>query len=224
MAGEDYEKITKSRFNCEWVDEVPAFRSDGVGDLANHWLDLVAAGDGEIPYRRQIDPMFIRAALSRIFIYEHLDAGFICRLAGERISWNHDERLKDRWLSELLAPPAADMVSVFMNACLNVPALYRNYGILYTSTDMREVRGERVFLPLRADDGRLAFVIGVTDVDTIHDAPSRPERVFYRCRGSVYARDGDGAPPGREREKTRVRAGASGAYSRSMSRMVMWRS
>jgi hypothetical protein len=142
-------------------------------------------------------------------------------LAGERISWNHDERLKDRWLSELLAPLAADMVSVFMNACLNVPALYRNYGILYSSTDMRQVRGERVFLPLRADDGRVAFVIGVTDVDTIRDAPGRPERAFYRCRGSAHAHEEDGASSGGEHEKTRVRAGASGAYSRSMSRMVM---
>jgi hypothetical protein len=181
MTPRDYVAISRAKFGCEWAENCPEFQSAVVGVLVRHWMALFAANDGRLPYKREIDPIIIGGTLSRIFLYERLDTGFVCRLAGERISWNYDHRLKGRLLSEILSPSVHEMVSFFMEICLEEPAIYRNYGLLYSDADKREVFGERVFLPLRGDDGTAVFLVGLTDVTSILDAPGQPCRAFYRC-------------------------------------------
>jgi hypothetical protein len=181
MSPEAYISATRSKYECEWPDETPDFQSNAVGVLADHWIGLSATADGGVPYRHQIDPTLIGRTLSRVYIYELDDAGFVCRLAGERVSWNHDTRLKGRRLSDILDPSAHEMVGLFMTTCLKVPAVYRNIGLLFSDTEKREAIGERVFLPLRDDNGEIGLVIGVTDVDTVRGARDHPNRSFYRC-------------------------------------------
>ncbi|MDA1311051.1 MAG: hypothetical protein O2985_15790, partial [Proteobacteria bacterium] len=84
-------------------------------------------------------------------------------------------------LSELLTPPIYEMVGLFMTTCLEVPAIYRNFGTLYSDTEKRWGAGERVFLPCRSDDGQVDCVIGVTVLDASEAVPGVPTRSFFRC-------------------------------------------
>jgi hypothetical protein len=173
-------QITQSTFGCEWLEGRPEFQSKAVGDLAAHWMELFINGGG-VPYRREIDPVIIGGALSQVFIYERVDTGFVCCLAGEGLSWNYKDRLKGRRLSGILEPSIHEMVNLFMDICLEEPAVYRNFGLLYSDSQKRQNVGERVFLPLRDNDRSTVFIIGLTDVTTLRDAPLRPSRAFYRC-------------------------------------------
>jgi hypothetical protein len=181
MDPDEYISATRFRHGCEWPEGKPNFQSSSVDRLASHWSLLAAKADGGVPYRHEIDPALFGGALSRVYVYERGDTEFICRLAGERISWNYDARLKGRSLSEILDPSVHDMANLFMMTCVEVPAVYHNLGLLYGDAEKREVAGERVFLPLRGDDGRVVFLIGATDVDAVHGTPDCPNRAFYPC-------------------------------------------
>jgi hypothetical protein len=181
MAATEHTRSALSRYDCAWINRVPKFESKVVGDLVDHWRGLFEAGGGQIPYRRDIDPMIIGTTLSRVYIYEKDDEGFICRLAGEQISWNFDTRLKDQRLSDILEPPIHEMVDLFMSFCLQEPAIYRNHGLLYSDKRKRKVTGEHVFLPLRGEAGELTYIIGLTDVTSLGDAPMVPTRAFHPC-------------------------------------------
>lgn len=220
MDPEDYISATRSRFGCEWPDGNPEFRSGSVNALARHWIELSASVDGAVPYRHQIDPTLIGQTLSQVYIYERDEAGFVCRLAGERVSWNHDARLKGRRLAEILDGPVHEMVSLFMMTCLVVPAVYRNIGLLYSDAAKREVMGERVFLPLRDDDGGVESLIGMTDIDTLRAVSGR---AMCRCRCDRLAASSGRPEPSSDPDTHNPKLGGMGKvdYSRSISRMVM---
>jgi hypothetical protein len=185
MTPDEYTRATSEKFGCEWSDELPIFESAIVGDLVGHWFELFNNSDGNLPFKSEIDPVIIRGALSRVFMYERLDTDFVCRLAGERIAWNYEERLKGRRLSEIFTPPIHEMVSLLMRACLDVTAIYRNFGLLYGDGRKRAILGERVYLPLRHDDGRAMFLIGLTDVETVANPPRNAQRTLWRCQRAI---------------------------------------
>lgn len=212
---------TRSEYGCQWLNEMPSFRSNAVGNLAEHWIGLSASADGGVPYRHQIDPSLIGRTLSRVYIYEMDESGFVCVLAGERVSWNHDARLKGRRLSDILEPSVHQMVDLFMTTCIKVPAIYRNFGLLYSDAHKREVIGERVFLPLRDDNGDIASVIGVTDVDIMPGAPERANRSFHRCDMFLAPSGRPRSASGTDTHKPNTEGTGATAYTRSMSRIVM---
>lgn len=177
---------------------MPKFESRIVGDLAEHWLGLFLAAGGQVPHKNDIDPVLIGKALSRVYIYEKTDDGFICRLAGEQISWNYNSRLKDQRLIDILEPGIHEMVDLFMRVCLEEPAIYRNHGLLYSDERKRKVAGERVFLPLRGETGALTHIIGLTDVTSLNDAPMVPSRAFHPCAALAISTSRRGNPIGSE--------------------------
>lgn len=177
----EHTRSALSRFDCEWKQGWPELRSGAARDLVEHWRALFVASDGQIPLKSDIDAVDIRTTLSRVYIYERDGEDFIRRLAGEQISWTYDSRLKDRRLSEILDAPIHGMVRLFMRVCLEEPAIYRNHGLLYSDERKRRVVGERVFLPLRGDDGETTHIMGVTDVTGMDDAPNVATRSFHPC-------------------------------------------
>lgn len=192
MATTEHARSALSRYDCAWIDGAPTFSSKVASDLVGHWRGLFQAAGGQIPFKNDIDPVLIGGTLSRVYIYEQVDEGFICRLAGEQISWNFDIRLKDQRLIDILEPSVHEMVDLFMRVCLEEPAIYRNHGLLYSDGHKRKVAGERVFLPLRGETGEMAYIIGLTDVTSLNDAPMVPTRTFHPCATLLTSTLGNG--------------------------------
>lgn len=181
MAISEQARAELSRFDCAWKQDWPEFQSKVAQDLVGHWRALFNASGGQIPLKRDIDAVDIRTTLSRVYLYERDGEDFVCRLAGEEISWNYDCRLKDRRLSEILDAPIHGMVSLFMRVCLDEPAIYRNHGLLYSDERKRRVAGERFYLPLRGEAGEMTHVLGLTDVTGLENAPNQATRSFHPC-------------------------------------------
>ena len=182
IGSNDLVTATTREFGCRWVDDPPTYSSELIRTLVRHWFTLRETDGGNIPARSAIDPLAIPHCLAQVYIYEADDANpgdFFCRLVGEQIAWNFDIRLKGRRLSEILQGQSFRNASTFMRTCIEVPAIYRNFGQLYADDSKREANGERVFLPLCDDQGRRSFVIGMTDVTVEGEVPDEFQRSFH---------------------------------------------
>lgn len=178
MDAEDLRSRTIADHRCRWIDMLPAPRTDAVRDLLLHWLDLYRENGHMIPRRDQLDPVAFPGALSRAYIYLRRDDGFFCQLAGEAVSANFEDRLKGKLLSEILSPDAHAKASLFMETCIQVPAIYRNLGIVYGDDHMRYPLGERIFLPIRGTESEVDCVVGVTEREALDPPPETSDRAF----------------------------------------------
>jgi hypothetical protein len=136
--------------------------------LLNHWLDR--RGDDSMPLRSAIDPAAIAPALPSIWLCEFLtDEGrFRMRLAGEEINKFYGRNISRCYFDEIAGDRYLPNIVRRYRRIIEEPAILHCTGHIYFANESRVV-GERIGLPLRADDGKVLQIIGVS----VYDIPPR---------------------------------------------------
>lgn len=116
------------------------------------------------PNRHDLDPCVMgpQGILPRIWLADRCDGDFVYRLTGAEIAaaWQND-RLAGRSITELLPESAISFVLGNWNRVLDRGVMLHTIGQVYTALDRYRV-GERVVLPLAADNRGIEAVVGVT--------------------------------------------------------------
>ena len=146
--------------------------------LVDYWLGLRQGRP--MPARRDVDPIAIPWALTRIYLIDY-DAGsrsFRYRLAGDEICRLFGRAsLKGLALADFMpAQTASDVESRWM-ALVRKPSLMHMEGMVYLPVG-RVMTGERVMLPLsERGDGQVTGLIGMTVCEWHgRERPARPQR------------------------------------------------
>lgn len=116
------------------------------------------------PSRHDLDPCVMgpHGILPRIWLADRHDGDFVYRLAGAEIAtaWKND-RLAGHSITTLLPAPALSFVLDNWNRVLDRGVMLHTKGQVYTALSHYRV-GERIVLPLAADNRGIEAVIGVT--------------------------------------------------------------
>ena len=136
--------------------------------LLNYWLDL--RGSEAIPLRSTLDPTAIAPILPYIWLCEFVpdEERFRMRLAGEEINKFYGRNISRVYFDEIADDRFRTMMVRRYRRVIEEPSIMHCTGHIYFANESRVV-GERLGLPLRADDGRVLQVIGVS----VYDTPSR---------------------------------------------------
>jgi hypothetical protein len=135
--------------------------------LLNYWLDL--RGGEAIPLRSTIDPAAIAPVLPYIWLCEFLpdEERFRMRLAGEEINKFYGRNISRAYFDEIADDRFRTLMVGRYRRVVEEPSIMHCAGHIYFANESRVV-GERLGLPLRADDGRVLQVIGIS----VYDIPS----------------------------------------------------
>jgi len=123
-----------------------------------------------MPARRDIDPLEIGWALSRIFLLDYdPDGGLVYRLAGDDIAgvFGHGN-LKGLRLRDFLLPAQAETVERMFMRVIEDRCVMGMQGMVYLRAG-RLPMGERLFLPLA--DGETDAVNGVLGMTVVESEP-----------------------------------------------------
>lgn len=171
--------LEKSKpYDCEWQDALPTMVLQPARTVVDHWVEMYNANGRRVPQKDQIDPLKLGKALSNVYVYVREDAGFLCHLIGEGVSNAFNDRLKGKLLSEILDPSVYGMVNDFMEICIEGPAIYHNYGRLYSDEEKATIVGERVFLPMTQSGDKPDSLIGISVTERYQHTPPAPKRTF----------------------------------------------
>lgn len=144
---------------------------DSMHGFVRYWVDK--RGGAWMPAYRDIDPVDIPWALSRIYIVEvRPDGDFVYRLAGEAIAERYDRSLKGMRISDLFSDQSAERILGRWRRVANGPSAYYSY------TQHMSIRGpvvtaRRVLLPLGADGQTSDHLVGYTVFEENEDAPDQ---------------------------------------------------
>lgn len=137
-------------------------------DFVRYWADK--RGDAWLPAYRDIDPVDIPWALSRIYVVEVRDDGdFVYRLAGEAIAERYDRSLKGTRISDLFSGRSAEEILGRWQRVAAGPNAYYSYT-QHTSIRGPVLTARRVLLPLGADGRTTDMLIGFTVFEESGDA------------------------------------------------------
>lgn len=135
-------------------------------DFVRYWTEK--RGDAWLPAYRDIDPVDIPWALSRIYVVAVLpDGDFVYRLAGEDIAERYDRSLKGTRISDLFTDRSAELILGRWQRVATGPWAYYSYT-QHTSIRGPVLTARRVLLPLGADGRTADHLIGFTVFDE-HD-------------------------------------------------------
>lgn len=139
--------------------------------LLDSWL--AAGSDSCPPARGDMLPETMARILSDIWLmdYEPQGSRLRYRLVGENIRARYDFPLVGKCLDEIVIPEAQETVLSYFRACVEQPAVSIVAGRLYHEWD-KPGYGERLLLPLIADDGTPEGLVGITICKQTF--PSRP--------------------------------------------------
>lgn len=154
------------------------FREEHLGEdlrqVFRHWNDL--RGDRAMPERREIDPIAMRRALSRVWIYEREDSGiFRCRLSGEEINTAYGRRIQGQLASDVIGPKYDDLVRIRWEYMLEQGAFY--HGFSKETAGGRTI--ERLCLPLADSRGKPSFAFGASQYFNSAAARLYPDSFSY---------------------------------------------
>jgi hypothetical protein len=124
-----------------------------------------------MPARRDIDPLEIGWALSRIFLLDYdPDRGLVYRLAGDNIAgvFGHGN-LKGLRLRDFLPPGQAETIEPMFMRVIEDRCVMGMKGMVYLRAG-RLPLGERLFLPLA--DGETGVVNGVLGMTVVQSEPA----------------------------------------------------
>ncbi len=164
----------------EFLDQAPAIESDKLVTLFDYWLGKI---DGLTPPRKSdIDPLDIPKLLAHIWIQEHVPdtTEFRCRLAGEDVNARYPDSIVGRLFSEVIGETAWALVSEQYMHALEMPGIGHSIGPVYMHTIQRAGIGERLFLPLRDNDGRNHFILGATIYTPAADTTEEQQSITPR--------------------------------------------
>src|SRR5262245_30901471 len=136
--------------------------------LLNYWLGL--RGGEAIPPRSAIDPAAIAPVLPYIWLCEFMpdEARFRMRLAGEEINKFYGRNISRAYFDEITDDRFRTMMVRRYRRVIEDPSIMHCTGHIYFANESRVV-GERLGLPLRAEDGRVLQIIGIS----VYDIPSQ---------------------------------------------------
>jgi hypothetical protein len=128
--------------------------------VCRHWKDLVR--DGVPPARQELDPSAFLPALRFLWICERQGSSgrLVVRLAGEDINELFGQRLRGRFLDEILPPPHHAELAATIDEVLAGPAALVTRGPL-VATDPSAPPAETAILPLR-EGTEIRSVLGAT--------------------------------------------------------------
>jgi len=132
--------------------------------VIRHWLAL--RQQDAVPHRSAIDPGKFKDSLEMTWLLErHSDGHYRYRLAGQAITDIHGGIRRGTNPAELFSPQAVDMFRLRWEAVLDRGQLVRAEGLVHLSDGVQVSRIERLMLPLRADDGGVSVILGVTNYE-----------------------------------------------------------
>lgn len=122
-----------------------------------------------MPARRDVDPLEIPWALSKIFLidYEPPDV-FRYRLAGQEVSDVFGRNLKGCTLEDILSPDGHVRVTKRWMNLVETKSVIAMKGLVYLPADRIPV-GERLLLPLAEEpDGPVTGLLGMTECEWVN--------------------------------------------------------
>lgn len=141
-------------------DLVPDGVTGAVRDFHAYWLS--ARGARRMPSFRDIDPVDIPWALSRIFVIDALPGGdFRYRLAGEEIARRYDQPMKGARIGDIMEAASAIRITAWWRLIVD----RRVASFVMTDHPSRTgvpVSGMRLTLPLSDDDDTVTHLLGFT--------------------------------------------------------------
>ncbi len=129
--------------------------------LLDYWRSL---GNATRPPRRaDLEPEQMARELADIWLMDYVPDGsrLRYRLVGDRIRQRYERAVVGRYLDEVVEPEAYPQVARYFLACPELPAITMLSGRLYQEWP-KPAFGERLLLPLFADDGAAEAIIGIT--------------------------------------------------------------
>jgi hypothetical protein len=130
-------------------------------EVAAHWDS--ARGHRLMPAWRDIDPVALRRHLSIVWSWRYdfsLDT-FVGRLAGEEIIAALGKSIRGRRIDECFPPDAYEIVRDRYKAVLDGPQFMHSSGKVHVRSGGSGL-GERIVLPLAADESRPDGILGAT--------------------------------------------------------------
>lgn len=139
--------------------------------LLGYWFEK--RGSRRLPALRDIDPIEIPWALSRLWIMDYLpdERRFRYRLAGEEINAAYRSNLRGCYLDEVIPPDAKDLILRKYFAVVEDGKVLHDAGRIYLG-NTRFATGERLVLPVANERGQAGSILGATIYEW-STAPSR---------------------------------------------------
>ncbi len=131
-----------------------------------------------MPARRDIDPLEIPWALSKIFLidFEPPDV-FRYRLAGQEVSDVFGRNLKGCTLEDILSPDAHVRVTERWMNLVEAKSIIAMKGLVYLPAD-RIPEGERLLMPLAEElDGPVTGLLGMTKCEWVNGPMTREHKM-----------------------------------------------
>jgi hypothetical protein len=140
--------------------------SDAIMRLFEYWRSK--RNGRSMPARRDIDPLEIPWALSKIFLIDfEPPETFRYRLAGEEISDVFGKNLKGCTLQDILSPEGCERVTERWMNLVETRSIIAMKGLVYLPAD-RIPLGERILLPLaEIPGGPVTGLVGMTECEWI---------------------------------------------------------
>jgi len=162
-----------------------AISSPELGAVARYWMSL--RGARPWPARGEIDPLDLNPGVwPSLWLVDCEDTAagrFRFRLAGEAVNRSFGQVVRGSTLEDLFAPaPRRTVVQRFRRVAEHGEACYC-YGTVYVENEGTGW-GERLILPLGADESRVSHLFGITVtrfrcLDESEDPRPRVEECFF---------------------------------------------
>ena len=130
--------------------------------------------------RSAVDPTAIAPTLPYIWLCEFLpdEERFRMRLAGEEINKFYGRNISHAYFDEIADDRFRTTMVRRYRRVIEEPSIMHCAGHIYFANESRVV-GERLGLPLRADDGRVLQIIGLS----VYDIP--PQQLEFRVKNEA---------------------------------------
>jgi hypothetical protein len=154
---------------------IDALRLPTLRPLVRHWLDLYRAR-GDVPRLRDLDPLQFAPSMRHAWIIDaEADGGFRFHLSGEELAEWYGFGLKGKRYEEVFPAITLPEVSEGTRRVLHEPAAVYQSMTARMPDWSEPAPYERIGLPLRGADGRIAHMLGATLF----------ERRVYNGKGSI---------------------------------------
>jgi hypothetical protein len=132
-----------------------------VEQVRGYWQALYGAC-GAVPYRSEIDPRGIEAALEYAFVLERIAPGVgRIRLAGMHLADLMGSEVGGMPLSVFMLPEARGALARQIDACCDAPAIADLRLVSHGAMLRPRLDARMLLLPLRSQDGEVNRILGV---------------------------------------------------------------